>query len=199
MKLTSILTAAFLCLATIPAQAGIIYEWKALNNKVPYGIGLQLEFDRSAVSKGEFKFELQAYHGNEPRPVSGLISLRYTFPGIYDPLSYHRSEEPLPSDGEMMFDLKFEKGGFLTGYIYANNTEHHFEMASNGRVFNMIDANSDQGMEHAGCGFPSSIPCNQATGQIRRTDIPEPTSIALLALGAFGAMAVRRKAKQKAR
>ena len=197
MNLKSCVAALSLCLLPLVSQAGVIYEWRSLNNETPRGITLQLEFDQRTTNSGAFSFmidEENAFEGK--RPDTGLLGLRYSFPDHpgYQAMAYSAAEGFGNGLGKLTMEVRFEKSGFLSGYIYANNAQHHFTMDSTGSVFTILDANSDQGMPSAGCGWTVDIDCTGASGQIRRADIPEPGSLALMGLGLFAAAAMRRKA-----
>ena len=189
MKIPALVAA--LLLSPLIAQAGVLYEWRALNHDTPYEITLRLEFDHGTVNSGAFSFHLTPEQPPMPRPGSGLLALHYGFPGVYAPMTYFpRTEGFGHGYGYLDMELSFEPGGLLSGYIYANNSEHHFMMRSNSVVFTVLDANSDQGMPGAGCGFGTEIPCGGATGHIRQ--VPEPGSLALLGLGLLAAAGTRR-------
>lgn len=193
MNIQSCIAALGLCLLPLASQAGVIYEWSALNDETPRGITLQLEFERSAIDSGAFSFAInQDYDFEEPLAANGLLGLRYTFPGASEAMDYSWKKGFNHGYGILELELSFDKGGFLSGYIYANNTEHHIMLASQGRRFTVLDANSDEGM--ADCGWTTGVDCAGASGHIRRTDIPEPGSLALLGIGLLAAAGLRRKA-----
>lgn len=194
MNIKSCLAALGLCLLPLISQAGVMYEWRPLNNDTPRGITLQLEFEQSAVDSGSFRFAIDQdyYYFEEGHPDTGLLGLRYSFPGASETMRFSREEGFENGLGFLEMELTFEKGGFLSGYIYANNTQHHVGMSSTGRTFTVFDANSDEGMPWAGCDWESTE-CSGASGQMRRADIPEPGSLALLGAGLLAAAGLRRK------
>lgn len=195
MNIKSFTAAAALCAVPLISNAGIIFEWRGLNNEVPHGISLQLEFDGKTVDSGAFNFQLDQERPAQARPDLGLIALRYSFPGVNGSMAYFPRDGGFSSGyGRLDMKLTFEKGGFLSGYILANDNQSHFRMNSQGRVFTILDANSDAGMPGAGCGWTTDVQCAGATGHIRRTDIPEPGTFALLGVGLLAALCFRSKA-----
>lgn len=196
MNLKSCVAALSLCLLPLASQAGLIYEWRSLNHETPRGITLQLEFDQGTVDSGAFSF---VFHQDyfEEQPDTGLLGLRYSFPGASEAMAYSWKNGFENGLGMLELELSFEKGGFLSGYISANNAQHHFVMASTGRLFTVLDANSDEGMPAADCGWTVGIDCTGASGHIKSTDstdVPEPGSLALLGAGLLAAAGLRRKA-----
>lgn len=211
MNIKSWLAAASFCLLPLTANAGLIYEWQALNDQTPQGIILQLEFDESTVDSGAFSFNLRDLEMGE-RPAGGLLSLRYEFAPIHgDGLMTYTNTGGFDGDpdglyGQLEMDLRFEAGGLLSGFIYANDTEQHIGMASSGDIFTVFSADSDGGMES--CGWLAEVECGSAAGYLRRTDmasplievpdagteVPEPGTLALLGLGVLAAARVRRRA-----
>jgi len=195
MNVRSCIAALGLCLLPLCSQAGVIYEWQPLNHETPRGISLALEFDEDTVRSGAFSFAItEEYDGEENHAAGGLLGLRYAFPDAYEPMTYSARGGFGSGFGTLEMEVRFEQGGFLSGFIYANDSHHHFMMNSDGRVFTVLDANSDEGMPSADCGWTVGIDCSGATGQLKRADIPEPGSLALLGAGLLAAAALRRKA-----
>lgn len=193
-KTMSTLAAIFVLHAS--AQANVIYEWKDVNHKAPYGINLRLEFDDAAFKAGTFSFHLDPEQPGLPRPDSQLLYLSYSFAGAHDTMTYFpRKGGFAQGRGFLDMDVTFEPGGFLTGTISANNTEHDFSMISQGRVFTVI-AHSDEGMTGAGC-VENAWGCSGATGQMRY--VPEPGSLALFLAGGLGSSLLLVVARRKLR
>lgn len=192
MRFKSLVLASALCLASIGSQAGVFYEWRPLDGKLPQHVTLRMEFSKAAVSSGKLDFQVQQYDWAESYPDAGLLSIYFSTPGV-SPISYRPAKEQF-RDGLGMLDLSLNFGsdGFLSGYIHANDANSNFEMNSLGNLFTILDARSDQGMDGAGCGWDLDS-CNGATGQLQRVDVPEPGSVALLGIGLLAAVGFRRK------
>jgi len=194
MKFLKVFAAVALSLTCLSSQAGVIYEWKPLNQEVPFGFALRLEVARDAVRSGALSFATTL---GEPQkfPNAGLLSLRYRAgQGIIDYSPRREVLDPWGA-GEVTLDLRFDASGFATGYLYANDTMSHFEISSSGRVFSVLDANSDAGMDGAGCGSDFDTPCYGAMGEL--VQIPEPQSLALLGLGGLAVLAARSRTRRR--
>jgi len=198
MKLASLLAAAALLLP-LASHAGVIYEWRARDDGTPRDIVLRLEFTQAAVDDGSFRFLLPFGDGASAYPDSGLLMLEYLIPGGPAMRYAPPTEKFRDGLGMLDIDLRFEADGHLSGRIHANNAESHFIMGSTGKIFTIYDANSDAGMDGAGCSWNMPGPCAGATGVLRDTrlaELPEPRSAGLMlagALAAFGALRIRRR------
>ncbi|WP_288379997.1 PEP-CTERM sorting domain-containing protein [uncultured Massilia sp.] len=192
MRFKSLVLASALCLASISSQAGVLYEWRPLNEKLPQHVTFRMEFTTAAVNSGKLNFKVPMGDWEESYPDAGLLSIYFSTPGV-SPISYKPREERFRYGlGSLDLNLTFGSDGFLSGRIYANDANSHFGMSSQGSLFTILDARSDQDMGGAGCGENWEI-CNGATGQLQRVDIPEPGSVALLGIGLLAAAGLRRK------
>lgn len=198
MKIRSCLAAIGLCLLPLSSQAGVTYEWQALNEELPWGITLELEFDHRTVAAGEFSFAFWDPEIDSKVPTRGLLALRYTFPGMGEDMLYDARTGGFSSGIEYLdMRLRFGADGFLTGALYLNDGRHHIDLASEGNLFTVIDADSDEQMLEAGCNWDMEF-CGGASGRIRKVretaDIPEPGTLALFGAGLLAALRLRRRA-----
>jgi len=192
MRFKSLILAASLCLASIGSHAGVVYEWRPLNEQLPQHVTFRMEFSKAAVASGKLDFQVPYGDWEESYPDAGLLSIYFATPGVA-PISYRPTEEQFRYGlGILDLNLTFGSDGLLSGRIYANDAHSHFEMNSQGSLFTILDARSDEDMNGAGCGSDWSI-CKGATGQLQRVDVPEPGSVALLGIGLLAAFGLRRR------
>ncbi len=193
------LLSSFLCalLLSPAAHANIQYSWHPTNGAVPYNIQLDLLFSDAIVKSGSMQFRSTDAPADYAK--SGLISVYYTFAGNSWPINFAPSTTPLGPWDELSLDINFLGNGTLTGHILVRNVASDIELLSNGPTFTVIWANSDEGMISAGCPWDTDTLCAGATGHFVSTrldtpgDVPEPPSLALIALGAFGLRRARRQ------
>lgn len=202
MNIKSYAAAAALCMLPMLSQAGIIYEWRALNNEAPRGLTFRLEFEKKTVKSGAFNFHLEEdeMQYGWPRRKLGLITYQFSFPGGGGQ-HFHRDygyEKNFGYNvGNFHMDVDFDRNGFMHGFISTSNFETAFSMWSEKGVFIVHDLKSDAPTDWAGCDWYANTPCGGAMGEIRRVEVPEPTSIALLALGVAGLATTRRRKVQR--
>lgn len=192
MKIKSILSVAVLLLASVSAQAGVIYEWKPVKKQSPSHFVMKLEFDDATVKNGFFSLHIDGETDNtETRPDSGLL-------GFYLPYTNYQPRTELFNHGMdfgfLHMDVQFVEGKFLSGSIRYFDFQTQLNMASDlqgnpGPLFEISEANADY--EMGDCAGPTGIICSGGTGYLRQ--VPEPGTVGLLGLGLLAAYTVRRR------
>ena len=183
MNIKSYFAAVALCILPLTSTAGIFYHWVPTNDGSPTNIKLELEFDRKTVKKGMLDLDFKTWEG---APKQGLLSMRYNFASSFHDDMYYSSKDGGFDfqDATMRMSMLFQDGEIASGSIAAYGFEHHLvlEAIGNGE-FEVIDTDVEGGTYE--CGWVTDTSCAGATGYFQRVaEVPEPTSIALLALGA---------------
>lgn len=194
LRISPLLFAA--ALLAQPAQAGVKYTWQQVeaSSSMPANLNLEMVFSTAAVSRGELNLDIgnDCLYGPCEFSQKSLISLRYWYgapdaAGGDNTIAYGYRTPVNGFFDHIRLDLTFQPDGLLSGWISANNGESDFYMKSNGSLFAMISAHSDQ---ESGCGFQYPE-CSGSTGLL--VEVPEPSSAALAGLGLFAAWFARRR------
>ena len=104
-------------------------------------------------------------------------------------IEYEAGAAPKMFHDRIGLSLSFLPGGYLGGMIMANNGESDFHLESEGRMFTLVAAHSDQGP----CGMSQPV-CYGAQGQLRQAapgEVPEPASWLVFGAGALAALSAR--------
>jgi hypothetical protein len=203
-----ILCLAATALFTQAASADILYTWQQVEHSpsVPDGQRLELLFSDAAVARGslDLNIENKCIYGICDQQQDSLLALRYTFTGAdgsksWNTIDYRLGDETRPGLQRISLGLQFLTGGLLDGRIMANNGESDFTLMGDGAgIFTLVAAHSDQPY---GCGFPypscagerGRLVANTVPDQPDGNPLPEPASLATLAIGALAALAARRR------
>jgi len=178
----------------LPAQAAVTYSWQQVSasSSMPNGLNLELVFSEEAVAVGALHLDIRNECDAGPPcidPQSSLLSLRYwfdhpTISGQHNLIDYGYRTPPRNYYDRIVMDLTFLAGGVLGGSIFASDGNSDFRMMSQGALFSMVAANSD---EPFGCGlqYPD---CSGASGMLvaaaqEAIEVPEPATGAIVGLG----------------
>ena len=191
----------------LPTQAAVTYSWQQMSasSSMPTSLNLELAFSEEAVAAGTLYLNVRNECDIGPPcidPQSSLLSLRYWFDhptvsGQHNLIDYGYRTPPRNYYDRIVMDLTFLPGGLLGGSIFASDGNSDFRMASQGELFNVVAANSD---EPFGCGlqYPD---CSGASGMLvaaaqEVTEVPEPATGAIVGLGLVAAWCARRCRRQ---
>lgn len=212
--LRKILCLAATALFTHAASADVLYSWQQAghSSSVPDGLHLELVFSDAAIAQGSVNLNVQnlCMYGNCGQQQDSLLSLRYWYGGADDTqqwnvIDYRLGDETAPGMQRLSLALDFLPGGRLGGSIFASDGISDFSMGSDGAMFTLLAAHSD---EPNGCGFayPScagergilrGYNLGRMHGRAQEQDqpLPEPAGLATLAIGALGGWFARRRRK----
>ena len=205
-----ILCLAATALLTQAASANVVYTWQQVEHSdaMPDGLHLELSFTDAAVAAKTLALDVvnRCNYGNCEEQQNSLVSLRYWYAGAdgsqqWNLIDYRYRDETLRGLQRLSMALQFEPDGYLSGTIKANDGFSDFTMKSDGKVFTMLRANSDQ---PAACGNPA-FACSGERGELRSNPqgmaqaqdqaLPEPGSLAILAAGGLAGWIARRRRK----
>lgn len=203
LRITPLLFAA--ALLAQPAHAAVTYSWHQVDasSSMPTGLNLELVFSDQAVAQGALALDFTNLCDlGEPclDPQDSLLSLRYWYDAPdsggalkYNLIDFGYRDLPDYYFDHISLDIAFLAGGLLGGSIFATDGNSDFLMQSDGALFSVIAAHSD---EWDGCGyaFPD---CAGGTGFLRAEaavgEVPEPSGVALTGLGLAAAWFARRR------
>lgn len=188
----------------LPAQAAVTYSWQQVSasSSMPTGLNLELAFSEEAITAGALYLDIRNdCHIGPPclDPQLSLLSLRYWFDdpdirGQHNLIDYDYRTPPRNYYDRIIMDLTFLPGGLLGGSIFASDGNSDFQMASQGALFSVMAANSD---EPFGCGWQYPD-CSGASGMLMTAAqeaiaVPEPATGAIIGLGLVTAWFARRR------
>lgn len=187
----------------LPAQAAVTYTWQQVDasSSMPTGMNLELTFSEQAVAAGQLTLDIwNDCSLGEPclDPQDSLLSLRYWFDdpdysGQHNLIDYGYRSAPRHYEDRIIMDLTFLPGGLLGGDIFASDGNSDFLLGSQGALFTVLDANSD---EYLGCGY-GYPECAGASGLLKAelpaAEVPEPATAGMLGLGMLAAWLARRR------
>jgi hypothetical protein len=206
LRKTLILAAA--ALFTQVASADVMYSWQqtAHSPSTPDGLHLELVFSDAAVANGSFDLDMMnlcTLAGACDQQQDGLLALRYWYAGPDGAAQWNRIDYRIGDetrDGYQMFSmaLSFLPGGQLSGAIAANDGFSDFTMQSDGTLFTLMSAHSDQeggcGFAYPSCGGEQGLMLASATTSAAQGQaVPEPAGLATLAIGALAGWFARRR------
>jgi len=208
-----------LCLAATAlfvqaASADVLYTWEQTKHSAstPDGLHLELVLTDAAVAKGTLALDVvnECSWGHCEVQQDSLLALRYWYAGAdgtqqWNRIAYAYGDETLPGIERLSMALDFLPDGRLGGTIRASDGASDFYLHSDGAVFTLLSAHSDQ---PDGCGFayPScggergllqgsaqTLVHAQAEAVADAGQVPEPAAPAILAIGALAGWFARRR------
>jgi hypothetical protein len=184
------------------ASADVLYTWQQMAHSpsMPDGLHLELVFTDAAVARGSLALDVvnECALGYCEQQQDSLLALRYWYAGAdgtrqWNHIDYGYGDETRFGFDRLSMALEFLPNGQLSGAIRANDGKSDFYMKSEGEVFTMLWAHSD---EPNGCGFAYRS-CAGERGLLARaasvaapvqpeaSEVPEPAAPAILAIGAL--------------
>jgi hypothetical protein len=216
LRKTLILAAA--ALFTHAASADVLYTWQQMNHSdsTPDGLRLELVFSDAAVASGSFNLNLvnMCWQGMCDQQQDGLMALRYWYAGAdgsqqWNYIDYRYLDETSWGFDRLSLSLSFLQGGQLSGSIFATDGVSDFSMQSDGAVFTLLSAHSDEpygcGFAYPSCGGEQGLlqasvqSAAMAHAQAATAQVPEPAGLASLAIGALAGWAARRRRSKVSR
>jgi hypothetical protein len=193
-KNVKIITALTLCvLALVPrlSSAEVIYEWKNVGD-APGNIFLQMKFDDAAVQSGRLDLSARGSSGPTTPIDTGLISL--VFFGSGGGAHFLRTGLDF-TQSSIELHVSFDPSGFMSGSFYLNDGFTELVAGSASPRFWEVTGLRSDNPSITWCGFNTSA-CDLGRGMMRRTDMPEPGSFALLGIGLSAAAGIRRRTRR---